>query len=65
MVVISDWEEIVALGRTPCLLPLAVEEWLSPLISIIPGQLFALHLALTKGFNPDHPRGLSKVTLTR
>jgi len=65
LVVISDREEAVALSQTPCLLPVAVEEWLSPLISVIPGQLLALHLALTKGFDPDHPRGLSKVTLTR
>ena len=65
LVVISDREEAVALSQTPCLLPVTVEEWLSPLISVIPGQLFALHLALTKGIDPDHPRGLSKVTPTR
>lgn len=65
LVVISDRHEAVALSQSPCLLSVAVEEWLSPLITVIPGQLFALHLALTKGFDPDHPRGLNKVTLTR
>jgi glucosamine--fructose-6-phosphate aminotransferase (isomerizing) len=65
LIVISDWKEAAALSQTACLLPVAVEEWLSPLISVIPGQLFALYLALTKGIDPDHPRGLSKVTLTQ
>jgi glutamine---fructose-6-phosphate transaminase (isomerizing) len=38
---------------------------LSPLLSVIPGQLFAWALARTKGLDPDEPRGLSKVTLAR
>jgi glucosamine--fructose-6-phosphate aminotransferase (isomerizing) len=38
---------------------------LSPLLSIVPGQLFAWALAKTKGLDPDEPRGLSKVTLAR
>ena len=38
---------------------------LSPLLSVVPGQLFASALAQTKGFDPDRPRGLSKVTLAR
>lgn len=36
----------------------------TPIPYIIPGQLFAAHLAEVKGLNPDHPRGLSKVTRT-
>jgi glucosamine--fructose-6-phosphate aminotransferase (isomerizing) len=48
------------------LLPLAapLPEWLSPLIAIVPGQLLALHIAQVKGFDPDRPRGLHKVTRT-
>jgi glutamine---fructose-6-phosphate transaminase (isomerizing) len=38
---------------------------LSPLLSIVPGQLFAWALALAKGLNADEPAGLSKVTLAR
>jgi glutamine---fructose-6-phosphate transaminase (isomerizing) len=38
---------------------------LSPLLSVVPGQLFALALAQAKGLDPDHPAGLSKVTLAR
>ena len=36
---------------------------LSPLLSVVPGQLFAWALARAKGLDPDVPRGLSKVTL--
>jgi glucosamine--fructose-6-phosphate aminotransferase (isomerizing) len=38
---------------------------LSPLLSVVPGQLFALALAQAKGLDPDSPVGLSKVTLAR
>ena len=36
----------------------------TPIPYIIPGQLFAAHLAAVKGLNPDKPRGLTKVTQT-
>jgi glutamine---fructose-6-phosphate transaminase (isomerizing) len=38
---------------------------LAPLLSILPGQLFAGALAQARGLDPDTPRGLSKVTLAR
>jgi glucosamine--fructose-6-phosphate aminotransferase (isomerizing) len=38
---------------------------LSPLLSVLPGQLFAAALARAKGLDPDHPEGLTKVTLAR
>ena len=38
---------------------------LAPLLSVVPGQLFAWALARAKGLDPDRPRGLSKVTLAR
>jgi glutamine---fructose-6-phosphate transaminase (isomerizing) len=49
----------------PVPLPCEVDERLSPIVYIVPAQLFALHLAQVKGINPDAPRGLHKVTLTR
>lgn len=36
---------------------------LSPLLSVLPGQLFAWALARAKGLDPDRPPGLQKVTL--
>ena len=38
---------------------------LSPLLSVVPGQLFASALARAKGLDPDRPQGLAKVTLAR
>ncbi len=37
----------------------------APLLSVVPGQLFAWALAKARGLDPDAPRGLSKVTLAR
>jgi glucosamine--fructose-6-phosphate aminotransferase (isomerizing) len=34
---------------------------LAPLLSVVPGQLFAWALARAKGLDPDRPRGLSKL----
>jgi glucosamine--fructose-6-phosphate aminotransferase (isomerizing) len=39
-------------------------EWLAPLGLIVPGQLLTEALARRLGLDPDHPRGLSKVTQT-
>lgn len=38
---------------------------LSPLLSVVPGQLFAWALARAKRLDPDRPTGLSKVTFAR
>jgi glucosamine--fructose-6-phosphate aminotransferase (isomerizing) len=38
---------------------------LSPLLSVVPGQLFASALARARGLDADRPVGLSKVTLAR
>jgi glucosamine--fructose-6-phosphate aminotransferase (isomerizing) len=35
-----------------------------PIVSIVPGQLLALHLAVAKGIDPEEPRWIEKVTLT-
>jgi glucosamine--fructose-6-phosphate aminotransferase (isomerizing) len=42
--------------------PLSV---LSPLLSVVPGQLFAAALARAKGLDADQPVGLTKVTLAQ
>jgi glucosamine--fructose-6-phosphate aminotransferase (isomerizing) len=43
--------------------PPAPDPVLAPLLSVLPGQLFAGALALAKGLDPDRPVGLTKVTL--
>jgi glucosamine--fructose-6-phosphate aminotransferase (isomerizing) len=52
------------LARIPLPLAASLPEWLSPITAIIPGQLFGLHLALARDYDPDRPRGLHKVTET-
>lgn len=65
VIAISDDPDTLAQARIPLRLPQPVPEWLSPITAIIPGQLFAMHLAHVRDYDPDHPRGLRKVTETR
>ncbi len=65
LIVISDNEELLSLAQLPLVLPAGIPEWLSPLMAVLPGQLFAMHLAAAKGLNVDQPVGLKKVTETR
>lgn len=44
-------------------LPEVIDELL-PILQVIPGQRIAERIALARGFNPDQPRGLNKVTQT-
>jgi glucosamine--fructose-6-phosphate aminotransferase (isomerizing) len=65
LAVVSSESEILDQAACPMQIPIVVDELLSPLVYVVPGQLFACHLSLARGQNPDAPRGLSKVTLTR
>jgi glucosamine--fructose-6-phosphate aminotransferase (isomerizing) len=65
LIVISDEEVALAMGRVSLPLPPDVPEWLSPLTSIVPGQLLAMALAGARDYEVDRPRGLLKVTETR
>lgn len=62
--IISDDGATLEMGDARLQLPASVPEWLSPITSIIAGQLFALRLAGIKKLNIDQPRGLLKVTKT-
>ena len=64
LVAISDDPSVLDRARVALRLPSGVPEWLSPLVAVVPGQLFAVALARTRGLDPDQPRGLSKVTET-
>jgi glutamine---fructose-6-phosphate transaminase (isomerizing) len=50
--------------RLPAVLPRGVAPELRPLLEILPAQLLAAEIAVARGFDPDAPRGLSKVTRT-
>lgn len=64
LMVISDQVKALSLAQCPIRLPAGIPEWISPIIGIIPGQLFSNYLAQAKGFDPEAPRGLHKVTET-
>jgi glucosamine--fructose-6-phosphate aminotransferase (isomerizing) len=65
LVVISNAESALQLAQTPIPLPAPMPEWLTPLVSIIPAQLFSYYLVLAKGYDPEQPRHIHKVTETR
>ena len=65
LVVVSNDDAALGLGRTVMQLPKKIPEWLSPLVTIVPAQLFCYHLTRAKGWDTEKPRGLSKVTETR
>ncbi len=64
VVVISDNPEIIAQSTIALPLPKRLPEHISPIAAIVPAQIFAMHLAFTRGIDVDHPRGLHKVTET-
>lgn len=65
LVVISNEEKALSLAQVAIRIPAEVPEWLTPLVSIIPAQLFAYHLTQVKGNDTEAPRVIHKVTETR
>jgi len=72
----SRGAEAVVIGNAPDALAIAdvpiavsadreIPEVISPFPSIVAGQIFAQALSVLKGYDPDKPRGLHKVTITR
>lgn len=62
---VTDREEVIRISRDCVRLPAGIPEWLTPIVSIVPAQLFCYHLTRHKGLEPDNPAGLTKVTKTR
>jgi glucosamine--fructose-6-phosphate aminotransferase (isomerizing) len=65
LLVVSNAKKALSLAQIPFTIPNDIPEWLSPLVSIVPAQLFAYHLTLAKGFDPDRPRMIHKITETK
>jgi glucosamine--fructose-6-phosphate aminotransferase (isomerizing) len=63
LILISNEKELLKNCPLPFEIP-SISEWLSPILCVVPGQMFARQLAIEKRFNPDHPEGLTKVTET-
>lgn len=64
LLIISDQDSALSLADTALRLPDDIPEWLSPIVSIVPGQLFCYYLTRAKGFDTEAPRSLHKVTKT-
>jgi glucosamine--fructose-6-phosphate aminotransferase (isomerizing) len=64
LVVISNDQAALQVAQSPISIPGDIPEWVSPLISILPAQLFSYHLTVAKGFNTEQPRSIHKVTET-
>ncbi len=62
--VISNDDEALAGGHYGMRIP-DVPEWLSPILAVVHGQVFAMKQALYRGYPVDKPRGLNKVTVTK
>jgi glutamine---fructose-6-phosphate transaminase (isomerizing) len=61
---ISDRDDVLGRVAIPLRVPRAPEH-LAPLPCAVAGQLFSQALARARGFDPDAPQGLAKVTETR
>jgi len=64
LVVISDDQRALGLAQSAIKLPTGIPEWLTPLVAIVAGQLFACHLTQVKGYDTESPRTITKVTET-
>lgn len=65
LVVISNLESALSLAQTRIPVSSEIPESLTPLVNIVPAQLFAYYLTLAKGFDAEKPRVIRKVTETR
>jgi glucosamine--fructose-6-phosphate aminotransferase (isomerizing) len=65
LLTISNVPQVLELAQTPLRMPRDMPEWISPLVNIVPAQLFSYHLTQAKGLDAESPRGLRKVTRTR
>lgn len=64
LLLVSDQADLLVQANLPLPVPGDVPEWLTPLLTVLPGQYLGLKLCQTKGMNPDHPTGLTKITET-
>ncbi len=63
VIVISNDKYFIDYEKT-CFIPMC-EEVISPFALVVSMQLFCLGLSISKGLNPDKPRSLKKVTITK
>ncbi len=65
ILIVSNNKSLLEMGDSGIEIPAGISDYVSPLINVVVAQMFACNLSLLKGLNPDSPRGLNKVTITR
>jgi glucosamine--fructose-6-phosphate aminotransferase (isomerizing) len=65
LIMISNDEEMLAKGTFRISVPDTCNDIISPFFNVINAQIFAYRLAIARGLDPDSPRGLSKITITK
>lgn len=62
--IVTNKEEYLGLGDYSILMPKEGEGYMSLLTNAVFSQMFACLLSFARGYHPDKPNGLSKVTVT-
>ncbi len=65
IIIVTNDQQLLKENKTTFEIPKCNNDLITPFYNIIFAQMFACQLALAKGLNPDQPRGLNKVTITR
>ncbi len=64
-VAVTNDPEVTKLASVAISIPDDLPDCTSPFLSAVAMQVFACKLSLAKGLNPDNPRNIKKVTITR
>jgi glucosamine--fructose-6-phosphate aminotransferase (isomerizing) len=65
LIIVSNNQRVLELATTVFPIPPTDNDLVSPFYNAVIAQLFACKLATVKGLDPDHPRLLNKVTITK
>lgn len=65
IITVSNNKAMLEMGNCSFSIPETDSDLISPFYNVVFAQMFACKLSLVKGLNPDSPRGLKKVTITK
>jgi glucosamine--fructose-6-phosphate aminotransferase (isomerizing) len=65
LIIVSNNQALLELATTAFPIPATSNDLISPFYNAVIAQLFACKLADVNGLNPDHPRLLHKITVTK
>lgn len=65
LIIISNLKDMLDSATCAFPIPQTNNDIISPFFNVVTAQIFACQLSVAKGLDPDKPRELSKVTITR